>query len=818
MQERRKDILGAGILLGLIGVFFLPLATGWGRFFFDDLAFTFYPQQEYLASLLRQGLFPLWDPAVCAGATPFFSRLFSAAYYPVNWIFLLLGRGSFPGLVLLPLYLHYLAAALFSYLLARQGWELNRPGSGVFALAYTLSPSMIYMATFPPEIFVQSWLPLLILLSLRFSRRGGRGWLLLGSVVFTLAASAGDVPFVFHLLFLWGLSVLGWALWAFGTGRRRQAARVLLGTSVMILIGGLLAGVYLSNIAAGLRMLSADDPGVVEDLCSIRQSLHPLYLLTLLIPDFFGGVDLHHSWGAAWESHCTLNDGNLLGGLAAIILVLLSLSRVGKERAARPGLPSPRALFLFFATVVLLGTVMVLGPYTPLYGILKALNPYFGMPYPLRYRIIQNFGMAGLLGVSASVLWARPAGPRLRRVVLYLGVAAAGALLALVWAYRVGDDEILAGYSHLAWLKDYGWFFSVIGGYVLAAGGLLLIFTRFFPRYFGRFLTILVAAELILFAAQACYRNRVLNRRYQDMSAERYRGPGDHPVYLMVREFHRICPEDPSRSRRGYYRSSLDNLGWVFGSNSALGVDVKPMIADFAAVISEAAPGYPYELRPADWTARFWKNMSVGSFVSDRPVPDPEAELRSRFGTFYFYRYPGALPRAYFQDRWSVSDRAGERQALLEYDLRHVGYLPSEAWILRPQGESYPGQEENGRAEGSASFLLFQEENPIGRADFSSPNRMELEILNRSPGMLVLTDVWHPDWRATVNGREETIHRVNYLQRGVWLQSGSNLVVMEFLPSSLGPGLAATAAGLLGLVLLAVSTFKTRSAGGTPKS
>jgi uncharacterized membrane protein YfhO len=70
--------------------------------------------------------------------------------------------------------------------------------------------------------------------------------------------------------------------------------------------------------------------------------------------------------------------------------------------------------------------------------------------------------------------------------------------------------------------------------------------------------------------------------------------------------------------------------------------------------------------------------------------------------------------------------------------------------------------------------------------------------------LLVLTDAWHPGWRATVDGREQPVYRVNYLFRGVFLEPGTHTILLSYGPpylSRTAPVAAATAA-LLCLMLL----------------
>ena len=51
-----------------------------------------------------------------------------------------------------------------------------------------------------------------------------------------------------------------------------------------------------------------------------------------------------------------------------------------------------------------------------------------------------------------------------------------------------------------------------------------------------------------------------------------------------------------------------------------------------------------------------------------------------------------------------------------------------------------------------------------------------------SGGMLVLNDVWHPWWRATINGTETEILRANTIFRAVQVPAGKSTVRFRFEP------------------------------------
>jgi hypothetical protein len=89
------------------------------------------------------------------------------------------------------------------------------------------------------------------------------------------------------------------------------------------------------------------------------------------------------------------------------------------------------------------------------------------------------------------------------------------------------------------------------------------------------------------------------------------------------------------------------------------------------------------------------------------------------------------------------------------------------------------------------------------------PNIIEVDLTTGQDSFLVISNSYHPAWRATVDGQDVTILRANYIMQAIPLKSGSRKVVLEFRPISLMAGFIITAAGWLTLaVLLGVTLFK----------
>lgn len=814
--------VGWGLPVGIVAVFLflVPLLTGLEKLFFDDAAFYFYPQQVFLSRSLAQGVFPWWDQHIITGATPFYARMFQTAYHPVNWLFLLIDNigagGSYFWLFKAPVTSHFLLAFVFSWLFARRGLRLNEAGSFVFSLAYSLSPTMTYTATNLPEVYMQVWLPLFCLFILKFAEEGNVHHLLAGALVFALGSTAGDVAFVAFLALITGFFGAGLIAAFFLRKNHRAAIRVVTGGAVIFGLGFLLAGVYWANMLEGLRKLGPEAAESVIRFSGPEQSLHPVYLLaTLPIPDFFGGVTSRHAWGAAYRMDLTLNDVNLLGGLVAVFIVILGFLAFNLRRREKPDRAdgvSPRAFFNIFLAILVLSILIVLGAYTPVLAFLRLFVPPLNMPYPVRFRIIQCFAMAGVLGCSVSHLWEDRAEIKGRWLRYYLGAVAVVGLGAALWPWRIDGELFMPGLSHLFALGDGFWFLRGPVLYAVAAGVLLLlILRRLKPGMVVPALVCLWMAEMLFFAYPAFYRNRVLNRRIEDISAVRYRGPSDHPVYRLFGELNEAVGGEGRSYRRAYPRSGFDNLAWYDGSLSAFGFDLNPIGDEHRAIIDELTTGFPYELWPRRLERRFWRNSSVRYALVDRRPQLPWSRLVSVVGPFYLVEFQDAFPRLYFQDRWVAAEDDAQFKALVEYDLRAAGYVPDRDWSIRRDFRQVPDPVPLEEEEWIEHFNHLQEMNRVVGADFSNPNRVSLKVRVETPAMLVMTDAWHRDWRVLLDGAGEKLNRVNFVQRGVWCPEGEYEIVMEFLPSSLRLGLALTAFGAVGVIALAAVGFRNRS-------
>jgi hypothetical protein len=88
---------------------------------------------------------------------------------------------------------------------------------------------------------------------------------------------------------------------------------------------------------------------------------------------------------------------------------------------------------------------------------------------------------------------------------------------------------------------------------------------------------------------------------------------------------------------------------------------------------------------------------------------------------------------------------------------------------------------------------------PEARAQIThlSDSKIEISTKAASSSFLVLSDVYYPGWKATIDGVRTRIFQTNYVQRGVMVPSGIHVVRFEFRPKTFYQGLFISIAALV---------------------
>jgi hypothetical protein len=149
----------------------------------------------------------------------------------------------------------------------------------------------------------------------------------------------------------------------------------------------------------------------------------------------------------------------------------------------------------------------------------------------------------------------------------------------------------------------------------------------------------------------------------------------------------------------------------------------------------------------------------------------------------YVYENPGALPRAFFVDRYRVL----ERGRILE-EIGTPRFDPATEVLLEQEP---PGAVES--AEGSGVTIIEYGLNAI---------RLRAHV--ERPCIMVLSEIHYPDWRAVVDGRRLPIMRADYCLRALALDPGDHDILFEIHSDVLRRSLAVSIASLAVAAVAAV--------------
>ena len=127
---------------------------------------------------------------------------------------------------------------------------------------------------------------------------------------------------------------------------------------------------------------------------------------------------------------------------------------------------------------------------------------------------------------------------------------------------------------------------------------------------------------------------------------------------------------------------------------------------------------------------------------------------------------PYAFGNAWMIDRISYVDNANaELNALARIDLKHEA-------VADKRFQSVLGQSQ---PQGNVAKAVLTK---------YAPDQLTYSLETDKGGILVFSEIYYPEWTATVDGHPVEVGRVNYLLRAIHVKPGRHEVVLSFFPQS----------------------------------
>jgi hypothetical protein len=196
-------------------------------------------------------------------------------------------------------------------------------------------------------------------------------------------------------------------------------------------------------------------------------------------------------------------------------------------------------------------------------------------------------------------------------------------------------------------------------------------------------------------------------------------------------------------------------------------------------------------LAPLDQFARMFRDVAGADFPVEREAAAKLAGM-------------GADKIRFFAHAYSVPSSADLAPLLTDGAYKGDLLFVSSQETASQQAMTVPWRRQQPLSADDSRFLPYH----VERFD---ANNLIVKVSNTEPTGLWMfySDVWHPSWRATVNGRPVSVHRANVAYKAVPIEPGENVVHFHF-GSDLLSALAALGAINAALWLIGVSAMMAR--------
>lgn len=409
----------------------------------------------------------------------------------------------------------------------------------------------------------------------------------------------------------------------------------------------------------------------------------------------------------------------------------------------------------FFALSALIFTVLALGDNTPLYPFLVRLVPAFPFQVPARFVLLLDFSLAGLAAIGAAHLMERP---RVMRAYLISAALLTAVVFALLlWQYRQSVSAVPQHQQQMLLAISLFLLFAICAWMLIWARSR----DRLSAELFGLLGVLLLAFDLI---ALGWYVEIDPNNPEGGFAA-------GSPALAFLKE------------NAGLQRIEIQTSAWqpnlpqLEGLYSIDGVYNPLELSNYAVYIGSVGyRGSPmYNLLGTKYIVA-GKSEPPGDTGIIVPVFDEDPDVTLYLNTL-------ALPRAMVVFNAQVV----ENHDAAFIAVHEENFDPQQLVILEEGAalDQEPGQS-------SITVLRYD------------PNFVAFEVTTDRPAYFLLSDIHHPQWKATVNGQETPILVADYALRAVALPQGTHLIEMSFEPPAWTWGLAVTLATLLLLALFAL--------------
>lgn len=731
---------------------------------------------QLVSEVLRtKNNFPLWNPYEFAGQ-PLVGNAQSALFYPPN---LLLSILRAPQVASVRAIFNLFIAGFFTFLFCKS-LKIKSGGAVIAALAFMLSgPIVVWLGH--PHGNVLATLPLLMWTAEKtLQSRRFYPWGIITSLAIGLTLLGGHFQTSFQNLFISGLYIII-RLFQLPVGRQ-QKARVL-----MVFASASIFGVFIGSIATlpFLELLSKSSTlqsgrGEPKEHLLYHSAWLPYLstIVTSIIPNFFGNPHSGNYWWPCRHATLNYNEQAIYIGLIPLSLAVFGVFSRDREKA----------VFLCASLAIL---CLCIAWRLPGFELINNL-PIFNMISSGRLKFYFAFFGAVLAGIGFERLMENyrqdaripPKTLFLTLVPSLLVIVILCTIFIFIHVYHLVN--INHQFNHLSILNkiidyndkifkfnEFKTLISFISALVFIGLLLLKVKKPHFASLVKKSMFLMIALELIVLAWN--YNPAVPeNLVYPPSAVTKYLSKEDAPYRVISRHMFAANYGTP------YHIAQLQ----------AYDLPVPKRIADLYRAWGGKGRDY-FAQWDYHWPILNWLNVKY--IITSDDIGSADLKLVYRRNAVKIYENIHCLPRAYmaYHYRYLKNDR--EKLNILTstiFDYKNIVIL----------GQPLPLYQE-------ASLENYQFTDNQNHVEFIhyETDRAKIIVDTLHPGLLIMSDMLFPGWKARVDKAESPIYEANYAFRAVFIPAGKHTVEFYYQPISFMIGKWVTIMSLIVLLLLTIS-------------
>jgi len=737
-------MIPAGIFLALTVIFYWPVLTGQG-FLWNDFLEQNFVYRLFAAVSLKQGVMPFWNPYVFSGM-PFFADVQAAVLYPLNFIMTLFASSDWlsPALCEYQIIFHVALAGFFMYLLARE-FGVNKSGAVISGITF------MFCGFFTTHIFhvnlvqTAAWFPLVIFLFKRTIDKSSLLYMALTAITLCVMFLCGYPQLMVHIYY-WLAAFYIFGLIVRIRGKTALLSEVKRGILFVALVA-LSIGMSSVQLMPTQELAKNSVRPKLEFNESCEGSFRPYRFITLLAPNYLGQPQKTQYWG--------ISGDDVRGGIHSYWETAIYVGVIPLTLAILAAFFARTPLTVFLSIMGIISVMLAMGNSFFLYGLafkfLPALNSF---RIPGRFAYLFSVSVALLAGTGVTWLCRNDIynKDKMRKRLEKILIACTG--LFLVWGvlyaagmFKTGITEFMTSSgnfgtnsSQIASFVEQKIYPEAVKGIwifvLLFATGVAVVIARLRGKISAKITVGILAAatiiDFLIFGFSFAAGNTDPSAMYQKSDAiTQLQG-------MQMQEFFRINSRDSNHG--------TDDLGgpdMVFRKNQG---------SVHRLFLME---GYnPLRLK-RQLVNRKQQTLDILN-VKYGIVVD---ESRGSMGLGYNQTY---LPRCRMVYKYAVEPDENNIQPLMynpAFDYRNSVVLEEKPAINIDSGAVQTSD---------------------CRITKYSLNAIDMTVSTPKNGLLVLSEIHYPSWKAKVDGKPVPLYRADYALRAIPVEKGEHTVSCYF--------------------------------------